>query len=330
MPVTLIATVLNEGESIRALMESIAAQTRPPDEVIICDGGSTDNTVAILNEYLSRLPLRVIDRPGAAISEGRNAAIRAAKHDLIAVTDAGVRLESGWLASLVAPLENNPAANAVAGFFQSDPKTAFEVALGAATLPELREINPVTFLPSSRSVAFRKSAWAAAGGYPAWLDFCEDLILDFRLKDLHGPFAFAPDAIAHFRPRQTFGAFARQYYHYARGDGKAGLFFKRHLIRYLAYFVALPLVSGAAALISPAWLLALAAGGAIIVALPYRRLIRQWGDLSPGGKWAAALWVPIIRVGGDLAKMIGYPAGVAWRARHHPPDWRGGHVEGKA
>ena len=56
MPVSLIATVLNEGSEIRRLMESIAAQTRQPDEVIICDGGSTDNTAAVLGEYADRLP----------------------------------------------------------------------------------------------------------------------------------------------------------------------------------------------------------------------------------------------------------------------------------
>src|SRR5512143_1443686 len=102
MPVTLIATVLNEGEAIRLLMDSIAAQTRAADEVIICDGGSTDNTPDIVRGYAGRLPLKVIELPGANISAGRNAAIRAAAHDLIAVTDAGVRLEPEWLARIIA------------------------------------------------------------------------------------------------------------------------------------------------------------------------------------------------------------------------------------
>jgi len=36
----------------------------------------------------------------------------------------------------------------------------------------------------------------------------------------------------------------------------------------------------------------------------------------------AALLVPLIRVLGDLAKMIGYPVGWVWRIRQQPPDWR--------
>ncbi|MBC7812473.1 MAG: glycosyltransferase, partial [Burkholderiales bacterium] len=43
--ISLISTVLNEGESIRPLMESLTRQTRQPDEVVIVDGGSADNTV---------------------------------------------------------------------------------------------------------------------------------------------------------------------------------------------------------------------------------------------------------------------------------------------
>ncbi len=322
MQVSLIVTVLNEGSSIRCLMDSIAAQTRQPDEIVICDGGSTDNTLDVLGEYADLLSLRIIRQEGANISQGRNAAIRAAAHGLIAVTDAGVRLDPHWLERLMVPLEANPATQAVAGFFLPDPHTPFEVAMGATVLPEPQDVDPATFMPSSRSVAFRREAFEQVGGYPEWLDFCEDLIFDFRLVALFGPFAFAPEAVAYFRPRASLGAFLRQYYQYARGDGKAGLFPRRHLIRYLTYFVALPLIVLAGVLTSPWWLLLLLGGGLAMVGRPYQRLIRQWGALTPTEKLAAALWVPIIRVTGDLAKMAGHPLGVVWRWRNHPPEWR--------
>lgn len=322
MAISLITTVLNEGSSLSALLDSIAAQTRHPDEVVVCDGGSTDDTLSILQAYSQSLPLAVIRRPGANISEGRNAAIGAASHEIIAAVDAGVRLEPDWLVKIVAPLETDQRVQVVAGFFRSDPQTPFEVALGAATLPELRDIDPAAFMPSSRSVAFRRGAWQAVGSYPEWLDYCEDLVFDFRLAKIVGPFAFAPDAVVHFRPRRSLGAFYRQYQNYARGDGKADLFFRRHLIRYLTYGAVLPFTLLMAIAAGSWWWPALAAGAAYMVAVPYRRLVNQWGDLTPGGKLMAALWVPIIRVVGDIAKMVGYPQGVVWRARHHPPEWK--------
>ena len=179
MKVSVICTVLNEGKSIHKLLDSLARQTRQPDEIVFVDGGSVDDTVSILETYTQahELPARVIVAAGANISRGRNIAIDAAAGPIIASTDAGVRLDSGWLAELLKPFEIDPRPNVVSGFFVPDPQSAFEVAMGTTVLPSLVDINPVTFLPSSRSVAFFKSAWEAAGRYPEWLDFCEDLIL---------------------------------------------------------------------------------------------------------------------------------------------------------
>jgi glycosyltransferase involved in cell wall biosynthesis len=316
MRVSIVITVLNEADSLLYLLDSLVAQTRPPDEVVVCDGGSTDGTLALLAAE-SRLPLHVIGRPGTNISQGRNAAIQVATGEVIAVTDAGVRLSPQWLEKIVAPFEE-ATTQVVAGFFHPDPQTLFEMAMGATVLPELPEIDPARFLPSSRSVAFRKRAWAAVEGYPEWLDYCEDLIFDFRLRDRFGSFAFVPDALVYFRPRSSLRVFFAQYYRYARGDGKADLWRRRHIIRYLTYLVAVPLIAAAGAVVSPWWLVL------YLIAIPgmfwmgWRRLARVWGDLNPAQKLQAALWVPIIRVAGDVAKMVGYPVGVWWRWRRSP------------
>ena len=322
MKVSVIATVLNEGPAIERLLASLAAQSRLPDEVVIADGGSTDGTLAVLADWAGsgRLPLlHVLEVPGTNISAGRNAAIAAASGDVMATTDAGVRLEPGWLEALVAPFEEEceePAVSVVAGWFVADPQTPFEVAMGATVLPQVRDIDPETFLPSSRSVAFRKEAWKRAGGYPEWLDYCEDLIFDLCLQDLYGSFPFAPQATVHFRPRGSLRAFFKQYYQYARGDGKADLWRKRHAIRYLTYLVIGPALVLLALFHSPWWWLALLAGAAAYTATPYRRL---WPMLTPFGFWGrlkAMILVPVIRVVGDVAKMMGYPVGLAWRWRN--------------
>lgn len=319
--VSLIATVFNEGESIRELMDSILAQTRPPDEIVIADGGSTDNTIAVLKEYQARLPLKIIDAPGANISEGRNIAIKNATGDIIAATDAGVRLSPQWLQEITEPFQDADT-EAVAGFFMPDPRTPFEVAMGATVLPVESDVDPERFMPSSRSVAYRKYVWEAVGGYPEWLDYSEDLIFDFRLVGLYGPFVFEPKALVYFRPRSTLSAFFEQYYLYARGDGKANLFVRRHVIRYLTYLGVLPVVIAGALLGNRFWLLALIPGAFYMFGAAYRRLLNQWDELPWIGRLIAALWVPVIRITGDIAKMIGYPGGRVWRFINHPPDWK--------
>jgi glycosyltransferase involved in cell wall biosynthesis len=319
--VSVIATVLNEGPAIERLLESLATQSRQPDEVVIVDGGSTDATLATLQDWAGseRLPLRVLEAPGANISAGRNVAIAAATGDVVATTDAGVRLERGWLEALVAPFEAERTDRFVAvvsGWFVADPQTPFEAAMGATVLPHVRQIKADAFLPSSRSVAFRKVAWEAVGRYPEWLDYCEDLIFDLRLKELYGPFPFAPEATVFFRPRGSLRSFFKQYYQYARGDGKADLWRRRHAIRYLTYLVAGPGLVLLALFYSAWWWLVLLAGIVAYTATPYRRLWPMLVPYSPFDRLKAVLLVPAIRVAGDVAKMIGYPVGLVWRWRN--------------
>ena len=318
MKVSVIVTVFNEGRAIRRLLDSLVAQTRAPDEVVVVDGGSTDDTLSILQAVTDdgRLPLRVLVEPGANISRGRNLAIAAASGDVIASTDAGVWLAPNWLAELVAPFESENPPQTVAGFFIPDPRSAFEIAMGATVLPTLSEIDPDRFLPSSRSVAFTRAAWQASGGYPEWLDYCEDLIFDFRLRDLFGPFTFAPRAVVYFRPRSNLRSFFRQYYRYARGDGKADLWCKRHAIRYLTYLVAAPLLLILGWRSSPWWWgVGVGLGVVGLWGTPYRRLWPLLSSLGWGERLQAILWTPVIRVTGDVAKMVGYPVGCLWRIR---------------
>jgi hypothetical protein len=191
--------------------------------------------------------------------------------------------------------------------------------MGATVLPSVSDIKAEAFLPSSRSVAFRKHAWARVGGYPEWLDYCEDLVFDMRLKETGHRFAFVPDALVYFRPRSNLRAFFLQYYRYARGDGKAGLWPRRHAIRYLTYTLGPGLAAWAWAHrgspIARAWPALLLLAAAAYCRRPYARLLPMLRGLSPASALYAISLVPLIRLTGDLAKMAGYPAGVWWRVR---------------
>jgi len=165
-------------------------------------------------------------------------------------------------------------------------------------------------------VAFRKEAWEKVGGYPVWLDYCEDLIFDFALGDAGCRFTFAPRALAYLRPRSNLRAFWRQYFQYARGDGKADLWRKRHAIRYLTYLLAGPLLIIMGLFHHPLWWSLPLGGAAVYLATPYRRLRPMMKGLPWRDKMKAILWVPVIRVWGDVAKMVGYPVGALWRMRH--------------
>lgn len=315
MLVSVIATVKNEGESIRPLLDSLIHQTRFPDEIVICDGGSTDSTLEILKEYQTWLPLQLLVVPNCNISVGRNRAIAAAQGEIIAATDAGVVLAPYWLEELVKPIEAGETAVS-SGWFEADPYTDFEVVMGATVLPSRKDIDPASFLPSSRSVAFLKEAWTQVGGYPEWLEHSEDLVFDFALRDQYGSFPFVDTAVAYFRPRSSLPSFFKQYFYYAKGDGKANLWPKRHLIRYVTYLLGLPLIFRAIWKERRLGWGVLLMGTAVYCQKPAQRLwLTTWGWRPPARLRAFAL-IPIIRFVGDIAKMIGYPVGLLWRLQN--------------
>jgi glycosyltransferase involved in cell wall biosynthesis len=299
-PVTLIVTVRNEEASVDALLDSLFGGTRPPDEVVVADGGSTDRTVERLRARAAGdRRVTALVTPGNR-SVGRNAAIRAARHELIACTDAGAEVEPTWLERIVAPFAD-PAVDVVAGFYRPVGDTRFERAAGVVSAPALSEIEAGRFLPSTRSVAFRRESWRRAGGFDEALDHNEDTPFALRMKAAGCRFAFAPDAIVRWHPRGDVRSFYRQHRRFGFGDGESRVqawFYGRLAAKYvlaLGLFIAgfwLP----------PAWGL-LAAGAALFVLSQARRARGRLPLLE------ALVMVPTLKVVYDMAYLWGYMRG---------------------
>jgi len=302
--VSLVGTVLNGAGHVEEFLVSLATQTVRPDEVVIVDGGSTDGTA----ERLREAGITVIEEPGANIARGRNLAIAAAAHDVLAVTDVDCVLEPDWLEQLLVPIDRG--ADVSMGFYAPITDGLVQECLAAVNLLlDASEVDPRRFMPSARSIAFRRDALEAAGGYPEWLDIGEDMWVNHRWRELGLDLEFAPAALVHWRLRPTLGAVWLQYYRYARGDARGGMYPERHALRYGVYAGAV-LASRSRHRLSA---LAALAGAAAYARTPVRRAWRRIGD--PGGRAAATVLVPALMGWIDTAKMAGYAAGLADRAR---------------
>lgn len=225
--VSLIATARNEEASVDAWLASIEGQTRLPDEVIIVDGGSTDGTAHRLREHARRasFDMRVIDAPGANIARGRNIAIRAARYSVIAVTDLGSQCQPRWLELLTSPFAVEQDTEVVAGWYEPLASTAWGSAMALELVPSLAEVDPRSFLPSSRSLAVRKDVLERAGLYPEQLKLTgEDTYLSIALRLVASRWAFVPDARVNWLAPERASEALRKVYAWSWGDGEAGLF----------------------------------------------------------------------------------------------------------
>ena len=314
LTISIVATVRNEASVVEAWLDGLVGQSRQPDEIVVVDGGSSDGTSEAIERRARQFsfPIVLVSAPGANISQGRNLAIERATGDVIAVIDAGAVAHERWLECLVEPILNDDV-DVSSGFFVPVLDTAWQRALAATTLPIVSEIDPNQFLPSSRSMAFRRAWFDAGVRYPEWLDYCEDLVWDLAMKRAGARFRFVPEASVTFAVRPSPRSFAVQYFRYARGDGKAGLFPRRHGLRYAAYaalFVALRRRRPPELLVT----------GALATAYVWQPIVRlRTRDLANGTPiHATVAAVPLtvaLRGLGDVAKMTGYPIGLAWRWR---------------
>ncbi|HEX6304642.1 MAG TPA: glycosyltransferase [Anaerolineales bacterium] len=225
LKVSLIATVFNEGENAHQWLESLLQQSRLPDEIVIADGGSSDDTVEIIEGFALTSPveINVIRAPGANIAQGRNIAIRNASHPIVACTDFGCVLDRDWLRHLLLPFELDPGIEVSAGYYRIEEHTNLDRLISHLFDINPQSVDPQAFLPSSRSLAMRKEFWDGAGRYPEWLtDAGEDTLFDFHAKSQVSRWAFVPGAKVFWRAPKSLKKLIRTYYRYAIGDGEVG------------------------------------------------------------------------------------------------------------
>jgi glycosyltransferase involved in cell wall biosynthesis len=220
--VSVCLTVYNEEGSIERLIESLLSQMDKKDELVIVDGYSQDGTIGIIKNLVKkekriRLYVKRLTR-----SEGRNFAVKEAKNEIIAMTDAGCIAVDNWLKRITTPLVRGKT-EVVAGFYRMSAKNAFEKAettfLGVS--PNKFSSN---YLPSTRSIAFNKAVWKKVGGFPEALeDTAEDTVFNARLIRNNVRISRVKDAKVEWGMPGSMEGFIKKIYSYAKGDALSGI-----------------------------------------------------------------------------------------------------------
>jgi cellulose synthase/poly-beta-1,6-N-acetylglucosamine synthase-like glycosyltransferase len=209
-------------------------QSRRPDQILVCDAGSTDGTWELLTSYAKNgsIPLIALEERRCRPARGRNLAVSFASHEILAVTDIGCDWDSEWFEELVEPFESNPGLEAVMGSWKvrwEDQQTPW--AKADYVLQNGLELRAVRSSHSAnRAIAYRKDFYLRIGGLPEDLTFVADDMVLALLIQKHGVrISSAPEPRCYwFRPQSLKSLLkeARRNFH---GNGEAGIGLK-HLV----------------------------------------------------------------------------------------------------
>jgi len=202
---SLVIATYNHGRYLGAALDSVLAQTRPT-EIIVVDDGSTDDTPAVLARFAPRVRVHRQDNRG--LSAARNAGVEVARGDYIGFLDADDVIAPAKLATQAAVLDADPQI----GWTYCDVRIEDEVTgewrlasdrfryagrrLDGWIFPELVRGN---FMPVMAPLA-RRQALAVAGEFDVRLTPMEDWDLWLRLS-LVAPAHYVAEPLATYRIR---------------------------------------------------------------------------------------------------------------------------------
>lgn len=224
MLVSVIIPVLNEERHLRDAVAMVLAQDwAGPLEVVLAVGPSSDRTEEIAAD-LARGDDRivVVDNPSGRTPDALNAAIRAARGEVIVRVDGHAEIPRDYISTAVDVLERTGADN-VGGIMDAQGVTDFQRAVALAMRSPVGVGNSRFHVGGQAGPAdtvylgvFRRSALERVGGYDPRYERAQDWEMNHRIRQSGGLVFFTPDLKVTYRPRASVKALARQYFLYGR------------------------------------------------------------------------------------------------------------------
>jgi O-antigen biosynthesis protein len=216
--VSVVVCAYDAAGTIEECLTSLAALTYPNVEIIVVNDGSCDATTAIAR---AQVGVRVIDVPKGGLSAARNVGLAAASGEIVAYTDADVRVDPDWLNYLVHTLLTADVVGV--GGPNVVPEDDAWMAQCIARAPGgpthvLLDDTIAEHVPGC-NMAFRRDALLSIGGFnPVFVRAGDDVDVCWRLQARGLRLGFAPAALVWHRHRTTMEGFWRQQLGYGEAE----------------------------------------------------------------------------------------------------------------
>ncbi|MDI6639973.1 MAG: glycosyltransferase [Methanocellales archaeon] len=200
MKISVVINAYNEEENIAGCIESLLAQSRRADEILVVDNGSTDKTTEIASNY----PVRIIKLKYTTRGHARDVGWRSAKGDLICYADADDLLNDVWIEEIEKKVKEG--ADAVIDRIEvHKPETFFLKCYNA-----YYDVRYIDYTPFS-AWAFKREVLDGTGGFrDIWI---EDIDLGTRLLDRGYKIMLAERAVRSHKgkPRSFYDFLKREF-----------------------------------------------------------------------------------------------------------------------
>jgi glycosyltransferase involved in cell wall biosynthesis len=185
--ISVIVCAHNEARYLPACLYSVLAQSRVPDELLVINNASTDETSTVA----SQIPhVRVVDEPRKGLVVARETGRREASGDILIYLDADCRAPLTWVERIERRFHSDPALIALSGpyrFYDWDwwGRTlirAYDFTLAPATQLLVKHLLRIGTIFYGGNFAVRKEALERIGGFDTSIEFHgEDTNLGRRL-----------------------------------------------------------------------------------------------------------------------------------------------------
>jgi glycosyltransferase involved in cell wall biosynthesis len=184
---SVIVCAHNEARYLGACLHSLLAQSRRPDEILVINNASTDQTGAVAAQIAG---VRVVDEPRKGLVVARETGRRQATGDILIYVDADCRAPLMWLERVERRFIRDPKLIALSGpyrFYDWDwwgrvLIRAYDFTLAPATQVLVKRVLRIGTIFYGGNFAVRREALAAIGGFDTRIEFHgEDTNLGRRL-----------------------------------------------------------------------------------------------------------------------------------------------------
>ena len=222
--VSVVVCAYNAADTLDECLTSLEHLTYPDVEIIVVNDGSTDATGAIAQRHAGVTRIEV---PNGGLSVARNIGLQAATGEIVAYTDADVRVDPDWLTYLVQPFLTTDVAGAGGPNVvpPDDPWVAQCVARAPGGPTHVLLDDRIAEHVPGCNMAFRRDALLAIGGFnPIYLRAGDDVDVCWRLQARGWKVGFAAAALVWHRHRPS----VRQYWRQQVGYGEGQVWLRPH------------------------------------------------------------------------------------------------------